>query len=184
MELTSPLAAMLTPLSTALDGSFATGGSGAIAFMSGSATAPGITMTGSSPGCQRSMLSAAPIDDLPKNRLAVFTENPSRDGAGSSAMEAAPGATFKSSDGWASSDIETSYCASGGALSASASSGSSGGGLRPGMAAAVFAPLTEALDVDGSSFAGAAPAGVAGWGGTRTRRSPFRVRSTLGKSDG
>src|SRR5216683_1619777 len=53
MELTSPLAAMLTPLSTALDGSFATGGSGAIAFMSGSATAPGITMTGSSPGCQR-----------------------------------------------------------------------------------------------------------------------------------
>src|ERR1700682_3626521 len=102
---------MLTPLSTALDGSAAAGGSDAITFMSGSATLPGITMTGSSPGCQRSLLAAAPIDELPKNRLAVFTENPSRGGAG---------ATVKSSDGWASSDIETSYCASGGAGKASA----------------------------------------------------------------
>src|SRR6266702_7038037 len=175
---------MLTPLSTALYGSFATGGSDAITFMSGSATAPGITMTGSSPGCQRSMLSAAPIDELPKNRLPVFTEKPSRGGTGLSATEPAPGATFKSSDGWASSDIETSYCASGGALRASASSGSSGAGLPAGMAAALFAPLTEALDVDGSSFAGAAPADAAGSGGMRTRRSAFRVRSTLGKSDG
>src|SRR5258708_18437694 len=160
---------MLTPLSTALDGSFATGGSDAITFMSGSATAPGITMTGASPGCQRSMLSAAPIDELPKNRLAVFTENPSRGGTGLSATEAGPGATFKSSDGWASSDIETSYCASGGALSAAASSGSSGAGLPAGTAAAVFAPLTHALGVDGSSFAGAPPAGATGPRRAQTR---------------
>src|SRR6266478_1958717 len=174
---------MLTPLSTALDGSFATGGSDAITFMSGSATAPGITMTGASPGCQRSILSAPPIDELPKNRLAVFTEKPARGGAGSSAMEAAPGATFRSSSGWASSDIETSYCASGGALSASASSGSSGTRSADGATAAVFAPATEVLDVDGSSFEGATLAGGAGSGWTVTMRSPFSVRSTLGKSD-
>src|SRR5258705_8278509 len=111
------------------------------------------------------MLTAEPIDELPKNMLAVFTEKPSRGGTGLSATEAAPGATFKSSDGWASSDIETSYCASGGALSAAASSGSSGAGLPPRIAAAAFSPLTHALDVEGSSFRGAAPAGSAGWGG-------------------
>src|ERR1035437_458776 len=170
---------MLSPLSTALDGSSAADGSDAVTFISGSGSAPGITIRGSSPGCQRSMLSAdAPSDELPKNRLAVFTEKPSCDEAGSSAMAAASGATFKSSSGWASSDIETSYCASGGALNASASSGSSGTGCAGGVAAAVFAPATEALDVDGSSIAGAAVAG-----GTATRRSPFSVRSTLGKSD-
>src|SRR6266852_4799195 len=112
---------MLTPLSTALDGSAAADGSDATTFMSGSGIAPGVTTTGSSPGCQRSMLSAAPIEELPKNRLEVFTEKTSRGGAPSSAMEAASDTAFGSSSGWASSDIEASYCASGGALSASAS---------------------------------------------------------------
>src|SRR5450631_1421051 len=111
---------MLSPLAAALAGSSATdGGGAAVAFMSGSGSAPGNTTVGSSPGCQRSMLSAeAPSDELPKNRLAVFTEKPSCDGVGSSAMAAASGATLGSSNGWASSDIETSYCASGGALNA------------------------------------------------------------------
>ena len=53
-----------------------------------------------------------------------------------------------------------------------------------GAAAAVLAPITEAFDVDGSSFEGAVAAGAAGSGGVVTRRSPFSVRSTLGKSDG
>src|SRR5437870_12218388 len=129
--------------------------------MSGSTTPPGITMTGSSPGCQRSMASAAPIEEVPKNRLAVFTEKTSRGGAGSSASEAASG----DASGWASSDIETSYCASGGALSASCSSGSSGALCAGGIPAAVFAPATEELDVDGSSFEGAVLAGAAVAGG-------------------
>src|SRR5882724_7746524 len=151
--------------------------------MSGSETPSGVTTTGSSPGCQRSLLSAAPIEELPKNRLEVFTEKTSRGGAPSSAMEAASDTAFRSSSGWASSDIETSYCASGGALSASASSGSSGTRSADGATAAVFAPATEVLDVDGSSFDGATLAGGAGSGWTVTMRSPFSVRSTLGKSD-
>src|SRR6266851_4100465 len=158
---------MLSPLSAAFDGSSAAGGSDAITFMSGSGSAPGITISGSSPGCQRSIFSTGPPSELlPKNRLAVFTEKPSRDGGGSS-------------------DIETSYWASGGALSASASSGSSDARSADGATAAVFAPATEALDVDGSSVEGVAwaGAGVGVSGGTVTRRSPFRVRSTLGKSE-
>src|SRR6202022_651168 len=177
---------MLSPLSPAFDGSSAADGSDAITFISGSGSAPGITIRGSSPGCQRSIFSAgAPSDELPKNRLAVFTEKPSCDGAGSSAMADASGAAFRSSSGWASSDIETSYWESGGALSASASSGSSATRSTDGATAAVFAPATEALDVDGSSFEGAASVGAGAdvSGGTVTRRSPFRVRSTLGKSD-
>src|SRR3982074_430943 len=109
---------MLSPLWTAKDGSSAADGSDAITFMSGSGSAPGVTIEGSSPGRQRSMLSAdAPSEVLPKNRLAVLTLKPSRDGAGSSGMATASGATFKSSSGWGSSDIETSYWASGGARS-------------------------------------------------------------------
>src|SRR6202158_5504376 len=150
---------MLWPLSMALDGSSAADGSDAITFMSGSGSAPGITIKGASPGCQRSMLSAAPpSEELPKNRLAVFTLKPSRDGAGSSTIAAASGAAFKSPSGRASSDIDTSNRASGGALSASWSSGSSGAGSAGG-AAAVFAPITEALDVAGYSFEGAVLAG-------------------------
>src|SRR5229473_7642768 len=139
---------MLSPLSTALDGPSAADGGDARIFMSGSGPAPGATMVGSCPGCQRSMLSAAPIDELFKNRLAVFTEKPSRG-------DAASGAIFESS--------------SGGAFSASASSGSSGAVAAGGIAAAVFAPATRALDVDGSSFDGAAFAGAAGAGRTMTR---------------
>ena len=55
----------------------------------------------------------------PKNRLAVLTEKPSRDGAGAQRLPVHRGAPSRSSSGWASSDIDTSYCASGGALSAS-----------------------------------------------------------------
>src|ERR1700694_1329441 len=147
---------MLSPLSPALDGSCAAGGNDAITFMSGSGSAPGITIKGSSPGCQRSMLSAdPPSEELPKNRLAVFTLKPSCDGAGSSGIAVASGTTFKSSSGWASSDIETSYWASGGALSASASSGSSGAGSAGGAAAAVFAPITDAFEGAGAWVGGA-----------------------------
>ena len=129
------------------------------------------------------MLSIEPPSEvLPKNRLAVFTEKPSREVAGSSGSVGASGPAFRSSSGWASSDIATSYWASGGALSASWSSGSSGA-RSVGGAAAVFAPLTEALEVDGSSFEGAVLTGAAGCGGRMTSRSPFSVRSTFGKSD-
>src|SRR5258706_10095556 len=96
------------------------------------------------------MLSIEPPSEvLPKNRLAVFTEKPSREGAGSSGSAAASGPAFRSSSGWASSDIATSYWASGGALSASCSSGSSCARSTDGAAAA-FAPLTEALQDGGS----------------------------------
>src|SRR6201996_3040209 len=130
---------MLSPLSVDLEGSSAVGGNDAITFMSGSAAASGTTTIGSSPGSQRAMPSAgAPSEELPKNRLAGFTEKPSGGAAGSTAV--ASGADFSSSSGWASSDIETSYCASGGALSASASSGSSGARSPVGAASEVFAP--------------------------------------------
>src|SRR5712691_6267504 len=139
---------MLSPLSVALAISSDGGGSAAITFMSGS----GSTMVGSCPGCQRSMpLSEPPSEELPKNRLAVFTLKPSCDGWD---------AAFTSSSGWASSDIEISYCASGGALRAACNSGSSG--VRPADgAAAVFAPMTELFDVAGSSSGGDFPAGTA-----------------------
>src|SRR5258708_39894148 len=69
----------------------------------------GIANKGSSAGCQRSMLSIeAPSDELPKNRLAVLTEKPSRGGL--TAATAASGAPFESVNGWISSDIESSYC--------------------------------------------------------------------------
>ena len=126
----------------------------------------------------------APSDELPKNRLAVLTEKPSR--GGSTATPAASGAAFESVNGGTSSDIATSYCGycgSGGAFSASASSGSSGAGAAAGIAAAVFAPITEAFDVEGSSFEGEASAGAAISGVTLARRSPFSARLTLGKSD-
>src|SRR3984893_9717256 len=143
---------MLSPLSTTLSVPLASaaGGSDAITFMSGSGSAGGVTIEGSSPGCQRSMLSTSPpSEELPKYRLAVFTEKPSCEAAGSSGIAVASGATFRSSSGWASSDIETSYWASGGALSASASSGSSSAGPGSG-AAAGFGPITDEFDVDGS----------------------------------
>src|SRR5882672_4213198 len=182
--LTSPLGAMLSPLSAVLDGSSTMDGSDAITFMSGSG-ATGSTISGSSPGCQRSMFSGEPSDELPKNRLEVLNEKPSRGSAGATASMVS-GALFISSSGWASSDIDTSKCASGGALSASANSGSSLAGSGAGMAAAVFAPITDALEVDGSSLAGAAAsldAGATVSGDTVTSRSPFNVRSTLGKSE-
>src|SRR5216110_1979460 len=100
---------MLSPISPALTGPSASTGKDAMIFMSGSGTAPGITIVGSSPGRQRSMLSGQP-------------------------------------SGLASSDIDTSYCTSGGALSAAASSGSSGARSAVGAAAAVLAPITEALE--------------------------------------
>ena len=60
-----------------------------------------------------------PSEPLPKNRLAVFTEKPSGEGAGSSAIDEVSGVTFRSSSGWDSSESDTSYCGSGGARSAS-----------------------------------------------------------------
>src|ERR1700682_1165833 len=176
---------MLSPISPALTGPSASTGNDAMIFMSGSGSAPGIMTTGSSPGRQRSMLSGEP-SELPKNRLGVLNEKLSRGGATLSATAGASGAGLRSSSGLASSDIDTSYCCSGGALSASCNSGSSGARSAAGAMAAVLAPITDALDVDGSSFAGTATAGAAasaGWGDATTRRSPFSVRSTLGKSD-
>src|SRR6478752_9276874 len=174
---------MLTPISPALTGPSASTGSDAITFMSGSGTAPGIITTGSSPGRQRSMLSGEPSED-PKNRLDVLNEKLSRRGSGASATcDGSPAllnpSSGLSSSGFGSSDIDTSYCGSGGALSAASSSGSSGARSRDG-AVAVLAPATEAFDVEGSWIAGALPAGITvSGGGTTTRRSPFSVRSTL-----
>src|SRR5580698_8112350 len=170
---------MLSPLSPALAGSSVACGSEA-SLMSGSAC----TTIGASPGCQLSMLSAgAPSEEEPKNRLAVLTEKPSCDGAGSSGS--ASGSTLRSSSGWASSDNDTSYCGSGGALSAACSSGSSGKWSAGAAASAVLAPRTGALQAAGSSSFGELSAGATTSGcGVTTRRSPFRVRSTLGKSEG
>ena len=60
-------------------------------------------MTGSSPGCQRSMLSGEPSDE-PKNRLEVLKEKPSRDGAAARRASGACGTPLRSSCGLASSD--------------------------------------------------------------------------------
>src|SRR6478752_9057911 len=108
---------MLTPISPALTGPSASTGSDAITFMSGSGTAPGIITTGSSPGRQRSMLSGEPSEE-PKNRLEGLKEKLSRGGAAATATGGASWAFFRSSSGLGSSDIDTSYCGSGGALSA------------------------------------------------------------------
>ena len=116
--LTSPFGATLSPASLALAISSEGGGSDAITFMSGSGNA-GSTISGSSPGCQRSMPSTGPpSDELPKNRLAVLTLKPSRDGAGSIVISEASGVSLRSSSGRASSDNEMSYCANGGAFNA------------------------------------------------------------------
>src|SRR5882757_11278030 len=173
---------MLSPISPALTGSSASTGSDAMIFMSGSGTAPGITTIGSSPGRQGSMLSGEP-SELPKKRLEVLNEKLSRRGA--SAAGGASGALLDSSNGFGSSDSETSYCGSGGALRAACNSGSSGARSTGSGTVAVFAPMTDAFDVEGSSLAGADSAGAlaSGAAGRVTRRSPFSVRSTLGKSD-
>src|SRR5260370_30809105 len=104
------------------------------------------------------MLSGEP-SGLPKNRLDVLNAKLSRGGAALSATADASGTVLRSSSGLASSDIDTSYCGSGGAERASCSSGSSGERSAAGATAAVLAPLSNALDVDVSSFAGAASAG-------------------------
>src|SRR6185437_7499028 len=182
---------MLSPLSVSPAMSPDEGLSDAVTFMSGS----GITMVGSSPGCQRSMLSSEPPSDvLPKNRLAVLILKPSR--ARGSSTWIAPGELFRSSSGWASSDSEMLYvdsacglyCGSGGAFIAACNSGSSGADFDAG-AVAVFAPMTEELEVAGSSRVGGTSSGSPVSGSTTggvatTRRSPFSVRSTLGKSEG
>jgi len=128
--------------------------------MSGSGSAPGITINLLFAGLPAfHILHGPPSEELPKNRLAVFTEKPSLRWGGLDWNRQGIGRDFQSSSGLASSDIETSYWASGGALSASASSGSSDARSVDGATAAVFAPATEALDVDGSSVEGAAWAG-------------------------
>ena len=150
------LGATLSPLSTVLDRIVGIAGSDAITFMSGSAARAGITIIGSSPGRQRSMLSGEPSDELPKNRLrGLEGEIVARRRRRRRDRSDGSGAVLSSSSGWASSDIEISYCASGGALSASASSGSSCAGSAAGAASAVFAPFTDAFDVDGSCWRGA-----------------------------
>src|SRR6478752_7261653 len=116
-ELTSPFGAMLSPISPALTGPSALTGSEAMIFMSGSGSAPGITIVGSSPGRHRSMLSGEPSDE-PKNRLEVLKEKLSRGGAAAIATGGDSWAFLRSSSGLGSSDIDTSYCGSGGALSA------------------------------------------------------------------
>ena len=154
--------------------------------MSGSGARFGTTIVGSSPGRQRSIFSGAPSDE-PKNRLDVLKEKLSRGTAVAIAWEGCDaGAAFsRPSDGLASSDIDPSNCASGGALRAACSSGSSGAASADGARSTVLAPFTNALEVAGSSDAGVFSAGSAaslGCGGVATSRSPFAVRSTLGKS--
>ncbi len=124
--------------------------------MSGSGIAPGITMTGASPGCQRSMFSGEPSAE-PKNRFDVLNAKASRGGAGLTAVAGAEGALLRSSSGSVSNDSDTSYCGSGevycgngGALSASSSSGSSGALSAAGGRLALFMPITDAFDVEGS----------------------------------
>src|SRR6185437_4327146 len=139
---------MLSPLSTPLEASSPAAGSDAIAFMSGSLEAGGITSTGSSPGCQRSMGSRAPPSELlPKKRLAVCTEKPSCEVARSNGAVSAPGGLLRSWRGWISSEGEASYCGSGGEFIAAASSGSSGAGPIGDAALALFAPTTDGLDI-------------------------------------
>src|SRR5882724_3178396 len=101
---------MLSPISPARTGPSASTGNDAITFMSGSGARFGITMVGSSPGRQRSMLSGEPSEE-PKNRLEVLNEKLSRGAAGArvTAGDDAGGALLRSSSGLVSSDIDTSY---------------------------------------------------------------------------
>src|SRR2546429_1430904 len=140
---------MLSPVSPALTGPSASTGSEAMTFISGSATAPGITIVGSSPGCQRSMLSGAPSEP-PKNRLEVLNAKLSRGGAGAVAIAGASAAGLESSRDFVSSDSETSYCSNGGAFSAACSSGSSGAGSAGNGAVAVFAPDRKSTRLNSS----------------------------------
>src|SRR5258708_14261624 len=111
---------MLSPISPARTGPSASTGSEAITFMSGSGARFGITMVGSSPGRQRSMLSGEPSDE-PKKRLEVLKAKLSRGATGASATEGdeSGGAPLRSSSGLAASNIDTSHSPSGGALNAS-----------------------------------------------------------------
>jgi hypothetical protein len=151
-------------------------------FISGSATLPGITMVGSSPGCQRSMLPGEPSDE-PKNSVEVFTEKPSRGAACSSAAGTSPDGLGAPADALSGFE-DGSYCFRGGAASAACNSGSSGACSICRGSAAVFAPITDEFEVAGScGFSSDDGAESAGEGGRTTRRSPFSVRSTLGKSE-
>ncbi|MGY4486035.1 hypothetical protein ACVWWR_005226 [Bradyrhizobium sp. LM3.2] len=185
--LTSPFGATLSPLSMSFAISSVGGVNEAVTFISGS----GITISGSAPGCQLSMLSTLPpSEELPKNRFDVLTRNGSRGGA------AGMVARFSASSGWSASERAASlargvlvYCGSGGARSASASSGSSAAADSGDIAcgsATVLAPNTELFEVAGSSCAGAAVGALASGacvGVIIARRSPFMERSTLGKSE-
>src|SRR6516165_11458186 len=145
---------MLSPLSLAFAASDP-GGSAAIIFISGS----GITTTGSSPGCQRSMPSSAPpSEDVPKNRFAVLMFRPSR--AADRSMVVASGAVLSSSSGWASSESEMSYCGSGGALIAACNSGSSGERAEEDTATAGAGTTASAADALAPGAAGAGAVAV------------------------
>src|SRR5436190_3263661 len=190
--LTSPFGAKLMP-SPILTGPSASTGSEDMIFMSGSGTTPGITMVGSSPGCQRSIFPAVP-SELPKNSVEVLTEKLSRGTTASSVAGTSP-ERFGALAGLLSSDNDRSNCGSGGALSASCNSGSSGacpafcsvlgskdlGGKELGKAT-LLVPVAEKFGVAGSSGL-ASPVASAGAGGSIASRSPFNVRSTLGKSE-
>ena len=116
------------------------------------------TMVGSSPGCQRSMLSIEPPSEaLPKNRLEVLTLNGSREGAGSiwiapREFSDRPAAAFPATARYRISAAAVAYCIAAAAARSSrpavrdrAAPASASG------AAAVLAPNTEALEVAGSS---------------------------------
>src|ERR1700731_662100 len=124
----------------------------------------------------------APSDWLPKNRLGVLTEKPSRDGSLSKEVASASAPLFAPGSGWDSSDNETSYCGSGGAFKAAASSGSSGARARE-VPAAVLAPAMGGLTVAGFSLGAASNGAAASGGGATTRRSLFSVRPPLEKSE-
>src|SRR5689334_1982284 len=128
------------------------GVSEAVTFMSGS----GITISGSAPGCQLSMLSRLPpSEELPKNRFEVLTLKGSRTGVVGAVVR------FSASSGCTANERATSlacgglaYCGSGGARKASASSGSSAAADSGDIACdiacgndAVLAPNIELFDV-------------------------------------
>ena len=127
----------------------------------------------------------APSEELPKNRLAVFTEKPSRDGAGSSGIGRGIGRDLQIVERLGFQrhrDIVLRQRRRVQRLLQFRIERRALG--RPARRRRFWRPSPTHWRSRDPRFAGAASAGAAvSGGGELTRRSPFSVRSTLGKSE-
>ena len=149
---------MLSPISPARTGPSASTGSEAITFMSGSGMAPGMTITGSSPGRQRSIFWAS--QRRAKNRLRSQGEAIARRCGSAQGfrclrndLEVVVRSGFERQR---HVELRERRRAQRGLKF-----GSSGARSTDGALSAVFAPLTSVLEFAGSSTAGARSAGPA-----------------------